>query len=91
LRGRSRPRRLIGMAGGGDAKVKRLRVSDGNAAGDCVIRILTLNGITTCIIVADAKGAADRRRRRCRRRRRRCGIISSSESETLAVVSLFSD
>jgi hypothetical protein len=89
LRGRPRPRRPTGMAGGGDAEVERLRVSDGDAAGDCVVGILTLNGITTCTIVADAEGAADRRRRR--RRRRRCGMISSSESETLAAASLFSD
>jgi hypothetical protein len=78
------------MAGKGDTKIKRLRVSDRDAASNCVIRILTFNGITTCTIVADAEGTADCRRRR-RRRRCRCDMISSSESETLAAVSLFSD
>jgi hypothetical protein len=87
LRGRFRPRRFIGMAGGEDTEIKRLRISNRDAAGDCVIRILTLNGIIICIIVADIKGIADRRRRR----RRRYDIISSSEFETLAAVSLFFD
>jgi hypothetical protein len=89
LRGRFRPRRLTGMAGRGDVEVKRLRVSDRDAADNCVVGILTLNGIIICTIVADAEGIADRRRRR--RRRRRCDMISLSEFETLAAVSLFSD
>jgi hypothetical protein len=85
LRGRSRPRRPIEMAGEENIKIERLRVPNGNAASNCVIKILTFNGITTCTIVADAEGAANRRRRR------HCGMITSSESETLAAVSLFSD
>jgi hypothetical protein len=75
------------MAGGKNIKVKRLRVSNRDAAGNYVIRILTLNGITTYTIIADAEETADRRRHR--RRRRRYDIISSLESETLAAASLF--
>jgi hypothetical protein len=71
------------MAGGKNIKVKRLRVSNRDAAGNYVIRILTLNGITTYTIIADAEETADRRRRR------RYDIISSLESETLAAASLF--
>jgi hypothetical protein len=76
------------MAGEKDIKIKRLRVSNRNTAGNYVIRILTLNGITIYIIVADAEETANRRRRR---RRRYYNIISSSESETLTAVSLFSN
>jgi hypothetical protein len=83
LRGRLRPRRLIEMVGRGNIKIKKLRVSNGNAAGNCVFRILILNDIITCTIIADIKRVADYRRRR------RYGMISSSESEKLIAVSLF--
>jgi hypothetical protein len=93
LRDRLRPRRLIRMTGEKDAEVERLRVSNRDTAGDYVIRILIFNGIITYIIVADAERVANRRRRYRRRRyrRRRYGIISSSESETLAAALLFFD
>jgi hypothetical protein len=85
LRDHSRPRHPTEMAGKKNVKIKKLRVPNKNAAGNCVIRILTLNDIIICTIIADAKKTANR----CRYRR--YSMITLSESETLAAVSLFSN
>jgi hypothetical protein len=83
LRGHFRPRRLIKMASRENIKVKKLRVSDEDIAGNYVIRILTFNSIITCTIIADAEKIVN-----CRRR---YDIISLSEFEKLAVVLFFSN
>jgi hypothetical protein len=83
LRGRPRPRRFTEIAGKENAEVKKLRIFNKDTAGNCVIRILTLNDITTCTIVADAEKVINYRRR--------YNMISSSKSEKLAIVSFFSN
>jgi hypothetical protein len=87
LRDRSRPRRLTKIAGKKDIKIKRLRVSNKDATGNCVIKILIFNGIIICTIIANTERVTNYRRRR----RRHYNIISSLKSETLAAVSLFSN